>query len=107
MNLSRSFLFCVCLFIYGLSSAQVNAGKGYVSLDTKHPIIFSGDQFIYKGEKIKLGPKAFFIDGSLPDSVTTKQPFVFNSVNKAAEHLTNGTEGDPMVLYLAPWVYWI
>ncbi|RYZ26560.1 MAG: hypothetical protein EOO10_15220 [Chitinophagaceae bacterium] len=43
----------------------------------------------------------------MPDSVVAKQAFVFNSVSKAAEKLTNGTEATPMVLYLAPYVYWI
>jgi len=95
------FLIAVCL------AATAQTGNGYVSLDKKQPIIFGGDHFIYKGQKIKLGPNAFFIDGGLPDSVVAKHSFVFNSVNKAAEKLTNGTEETPMVLYLAPYVYWI
>jgi hypothetical protein len=54
-----------------------------------------------------LGPKAFFIDGQFTDEKASKYPYVFNSINKAAEHLINGTEGSPMVLYIAPYVYWI
>ncbi|WP_212220164.1 PemB family protein, partial [Carboxylicivirga linearis] len=68
---------------------------------------FAGDHLIYKNNRIELGPKAFYIDGQLSDKEVNKYPFVFNSINKAVEHLTNGTEESPMTLYIAPWVYWI
>ena len=83
----KTFLFCVCLFVTLFASTQ--PVKGYKSLDPKQPIVFSGDHIIYKGETIRLGPKVFFIDRQLPDSVISKYPFVFNSVNKAAERLTH------------------
>ncbi len=70
-------------------------------------IVFAGDHIIYKGKEIKLGPKAFYIDGQLTDEETKTNSYVFNSVNEAALHLTNGSEADPMMLYIAPWVYWI
>jgi hypothetical protein len=68
---------------------------------------FAGDHIFYKGRKVQLGPKAFYIDGQLSDEETKKYNFVYNSVNEAAKHLLNGNESDPMVLYIAPWVYWI
>jgi len=70
-------------------------------------IIFAGDHLLYKGELIKLGPRAFYIDGQLTEEETAESPYLFRSVNEAANHLTNGTETEPMVLYIAPWVYWI
>ena len=70
-------------------------------------IIFKGNHIIYKGKKIVLGPNAFFIDGQLTDAEVSKYKYVYNSVNEASKHLTNGTETNPMVLYIAPWVYWI
>ncbi|WP_281228875.1 hypothetical protein [Flavobacterium aquiphilum] len=70
-------------------------------------IIFKGNHIIYKGKKIVLGPNAFFIDGQLTDEDVSKYKYVYNSVNEASKHLTNGTETNPMVLYIAPWVYWI
>lgn len=79
----------------------------YRSLDPNDPIEFGGDHIIYKGQNIDLGPRAFFIDGQLTEEEAGKYPYVFNSVNEAAKHLTDGTEADPMVLYTAPWVYWI
>lgn len=70
-------------------------------------IVFAGDHITYKGKEIKLGPKAFYVDGQLTGEETEANPYVFNSVNEAAQHLTNGSEVDPMMLYIAPWVYWI
>ncbi len=70
-------------------------------------IVFAGDHFLYKGNKIKLSPKAFYIDGQLTEEEARKYRYVFRTVNEAAKYLTNGTEAEPMVLYIAPWVYWI
>ncbi|MFV0364983.1 MAG: hypothetical protein ACK5JS_00555 [Mangrovibacterium sp.] len=58
-------------------------------------------------QTIKLSPKCFYVDGSLSDAEANKQSFVFNSVQQAVNKLQNGTEDDPMKLYLAPWVYWL
>lgn len=90
-----------------LSFLGVNGQVKYSPLDEKNPVAFTGDQIIYKNEKIQLGPHAFFVDGQLSDHEVSKYDYVFNSVNEAVMHLTDGTEGDPMILYLAPWVYWI
>ncbi len=89
-------LFCYCQGI-----------ENYHSLDVKHPIFFGGKYIVYNRDTILLNPHSFFIDGRLSDAVTEKYPYVFNSVNKAATQLTNGTEESPMVLYIAPYVYWI
>lgn len=79
----------------------------YQSLDPTDPIVFAGNHIVYHGQRIDLGPKAFFIDGQLTDEQAAQSPYIFNSVNEAAGHLTDGTEEAPMVLYLAPYVYWI
>lgn len=70
-------------------------------------LAFYGDHLVYKGKKITLGPNVFFINGQLTTSEATKYNYVFNSVNEAVKHLANGTEESPMILYIAPWVYWI
>jgi hypothetical protein len=76
-------------------------------LDPQNPISFHDNYIIYQGEKIALGPKAFFIDGQQSKEEASKFPYVYNSINEAAKHLTDGTELSPMVLYIAPYVYWI
>lgn len=70
-------------------------------------LAFKGNHIIYKGKKVELGPNAFFIDGQLSNEETSKYKYVYNSINEASKHLTNGTEASPMTLYIAPWVYWI
>lgn len=81
--------------------------ENYKALDVQNPIVFGGDYIEYNGLKIDLGPHSFFIDGQLSDEEAALYPFVFNSVNEAAEHLIHGSEEAPMVLNIAPYVYWI
>ena len=84
-------------------SQQVKTDKTQFRKD----LAFYGDHIIYKGKKITLGPNAFFIDAQLTTAETAKYSYVFNSINEASIHLTNGTEQSPMILYIAPYVYWI
>ncbi len=83
----------------------VKAQEGINSLNKN--LEFHGSYIAYKGKKIILGPKAFYIDGQLKDEEAEKYPYVFNSVNEAAKHFTDGTKDSPMILYIAPYVYWI
>ncbi len=80
---------------------------GYVSLDKEEPIVFGGDSIIYNGEQITLGEKAIYVDGTLSDEVAGKYEYVYNDFVEAAEAFTDGTEDEPMKVYLAPYVYWI
>ncbi|SDK26589.1 hypothetical protein SAMN05421823_102297 [Catalinimonas alkaloidigena] len=98
------FFFCILFFIGLTCVAQPTR---YSSLDPEHPIQFGGSYVVYQTDTISLGPTSFFIDGQLSDAEAASYPFVFNSVNEAVEHLTDGTEVSPMTLYLAPYVYWI
>ncbi|HYQ57189.1 MAG TPA: hypothetical protein VEP89_07555, partial [Draconibacterium sp.] len=86
---------------------NVGAQTKYTPLDKNDPVIFNGDNIIYKGKKIELGPKAFFVDGQLSDADVTISDYVFNSVNEAAKFISDGSEENPMVMYIAPYVYWI
>ncbi len=95
------------LYILAASICSAQQLTNYKPLDPGNPVVFNGDNIIYNEKTIKLGPKAFFIDGQFSDEEASKYPYVFNSINKAAEHLTDGTEESPMVLYIAPYVYWI
>src|SRR5436190_1960266 len=103
--MSKLALLVVATFFSAVCFSQ--SEFDYQPLDARQPIRFNGRSIIFAGDTIQLGPKAFFIDGSLPDSLAGQFPFVFNTVQAAAAKLTPGTENDPMRLYLAPWVYWI
>ena len=94
-------LFCILLIC---SAQQIATHK---SLDAINPVVFGGDFIIYHGKTIQLGPKALYIDGQFSDAEAAKYSFIYNSVNKAVEHLIDGTEESPMVLYIAPYVYWV
>ncbi|TDH28583.1 hypothetical protein EXU57_00455 [Segetibacter sp. 3557_3] len=91
------------LFVF-FSTAQQST---YKALDPKHPIQFKGKYIVYQKDTISLGPRALFVDGQLSDTEIAGQPFVYNSATKALDHLQDGTEQQPMVLYIAPYVYWI
>ncbi|MEJ2545285.1 MAG: hypothetical protein P8Y99_14550, partial [Calditrichaceae bacterium] len=101
----KKYIQLIVLYLFLFSNFSLFAA--YQSLDPANPIGFDGKSITYQGSTIPLGPKAFFIDGQLSDAETSKNPYVFNSINKAVEHLTDGTEQSPMVLYIAPYVYWI
>ena len=92
-----SFLFCNFSVLFS-QEHKVNLNKD---------LVFKGNHIIYKSKKIELGPNSFFIDGQLTNEETAKYKYVYNSINEASKHLTNGTEASPMTLYIAPWVYWI
>ncbi len=79
----------------------------YQSLDIQNPIHWYESGLIYNGDSIALGPKSFFIDGQLSDEQCQTSPYIFNSINEACQHLSSGTETEPMVLNIAPYVYWI
>ena len=103
--MKKTYLFGLFLWVEVFCPAQ--PVDGYKPLDNTNPIIFGGAYIVYNSDTISLGPRAYFVDGQLSDAEAAKYPYVFNSVNEAAAHLTDGTEESPMVLYLAPYVYWI
>ena len=80
---------------------------GYVLLDQNEPIIFGGDSISFHGEQITLGEKVIYVDGTLSDEVADKYEYVYNDFVEAAAAFTDGTEEEPMKVYIAPFVYWI
>lgn len=81
---------------------------GYAQHHTlNRDIKFNNGRLFYKNKEIKLGPHAFYIDAQLTDEEVKQYQYVYNSINEASRHLNNGTETNPMVLYIAPYVYWI
>ncbi len=80
---------------------------GYEALDKEEPIIFCGDSIIYNGEQIALDKRSVYVDGTLSDEVAAKYEYVYNDFTEAAAAFMDGTEEEPMKVYLAPYVYWI
>lgn len=102
----------MALGLFGLfggktTTAAAENVEGYVALDAADPVEFCGDHIVYGGETIVLGEKAIYVDGSLSDAVADRYPYVYNDFVDAAAAFTDGTEEEPMQVYLAPYVYWI
>ena len=108
MTVMMSLLAFVLVAQYSASVKAANVDD-YVALDSTNPIEFNGTNIVYGGQTIILGPKAIYVDGSLSQAVADKYSYVYTSITAAlsATALTNGTEADPMTVYVAPYVYWI
>jgi hypothetical protein len=102
--MQKAACFVLLIFTLGASAQPIT---NYRSLDKNNPVEFYGNSIIYQGQKIELNEKTFFVDGQLPEAVSARYPFVFSSFNEAVEHLSDGTETQPMTIYIAPYVYWI
>jgi len=63
----------------------------------------------YEGDvkTVEINEKAIYVDGRLDDKEIMNFENVYNSFNEAMEHLVDGTEAEPMKMYIAPYVYWI
>lgn len=53
---------------------------------------------------IQLNAKTFLVH---PDARKMNNKYIFPTFQEAVEHITDGTEAEPMTIYLAPSVYWI
>ena len=80
-------LLFLCL---SLCATTIPAQINYQSTDPNNPIAFDGKTLIYKGDTIVLGPKTFFIDGSLPDNIARTYPYVYTSMNEAVNSSDTG-----------------
>lgn len=95
------------LFGKPAATAVADSVEGYTALDASDPVEFCGDRIVYGGETITLGEKAIYIDGSLSDDVAGRYDYVYNNFKDVAAAFKDGTEEEPMQVYLAPYVYWI
>lgn len=87
--------------------ARVPAQELARGIDDANPVIFLGDRIVYKGQTVTLGPHSLYVDGSLPDEMVKNRRYVYKSFVEAARHFVDGTEVEPMRVYIAPYVYWV
>lgn len=57
----------------------------------------------YNDENIKLDEKTFYLDATLTEE--QRSPYNFTSLEDAQANLPNGSESEPVTLYIAPDVY--
>ena len=99
----KTFLTTCWLLLLTLTFASAQSDS-----TPSNDLLFKGDHIVYKGKTLALDAKHFYIDGRLTTEEADKHPYVFTSVQEAARHLTPGTsDADRMILYIAPYVYWI
>lgn len=63
----------------------------------------------YEGSEktVEINEKAIYIDGRLSDEQIEGFDNVYNSFKQAMDNLVDGTEAEPMEMYIAPYVYWL
>lgn len=87
--------------------------KGADPAELQYPVTLSKDgmqvTYGFEGEEktIDLGERCIYIDGRLSDEQIEGYDYVYNSFKQAMANLVDGTESDPMEVYIAPYVYWI
>ena len=103
------FWFLPCLLMAAMTGKAAVVGQLINRpLDTDHPVeVSQGGQFSYDGTTFLLDDRHLLVDATLPDSFVKDQPYMFNSFAEAMEKLVDGTEEDPMTVYIAPGVYWV
>ena len=66
-----------------------------------------GRPFSYGNLTLSLDSHHFLVDANASDQAVKANPFLFRDFREAMGHLTDGTPDDPMVVYIAPYVYWV
>jgi hypothetical protein len=105
VGMAHAVLFSL-LLVSAPGSMMAQKGRN-ISLDSRQPIELVDNVVEYCGRQIKLGPHTFLLDGMLSDEEVERNPYLFNTFQSAAAALTDGTEAEPMTVYIAPYVYWI
>ncbi len=74
-------------------------------LDPDHPVVMlTPASFSYDGQTYQLDGRHLLVDATLTDTLA---PFACRSFQEAAERWYDGTTDEPMVVYVAPNVYWV
>lgn len=106
-----SFLYNTSAFagvkILQASQKEVRKAIHRNTIDASDIIECQGSMISYRDTVIALNEYTLFLDGSMPDSVAERYPYVFNDFHKLATALHDGSAERPMTVYIAPYVYWI
>ncbi|MBO4658952.1 MAG: hypothetical protein J5637_04965 [Prevotella sp.] len=74
-------------------------------LDLGNPVVMTAaNAFTYDGKTYPLDEHHLLVDATLADTLA---PFACRTFQEAAQRWHDGTAADPMVVYVAPNVYWI
>jgi len=107
---SKHFTLCLlaCLLAAVLSVQGADNTTINRPLDISHPVVVSAAGTVdYDGKPLTLDSRHFLVDGTLDEQAAKSHPFLFRTFQEAVAHLADGTPDEPMVVYLAPNVYWV
>ncbi|MBN2320386.1 MAG: hypothetical protein JXR49_14995 [Acidobacteria bacterium] len=88
-------------------ASEEKAYAGYTSLDPTESITFDGERVAWAGKTFTLNVNTIFLDYRLDDNQIADNLYAFNNIQDAAAALTSGTADKPMLLLIAPGVYWV
>ena len=99
---------CTMCLLWWTAVAMGGDGVFNHPLDSVHPVrLVRSNQFTYGQQIYSLDSHHFLVDATADEEIIGTCPYLFGSVRDAMEHLSDGTPDDPMVVYIAPYVYWV
>ena len=102
---SYSWLLLMVMAVFGVPAAEVAGQSLNTPLDPDEPVVMvRPDAFVYDGKTYQLDDHHLLVDATLAD---TSARYACRSFQEAAQRWHDGTADNPMVVYVAPHVYWI
>ena len=102
-----------CILVFWLAVVTLAVGQKRkvmlnASLDKQHPVeLTSTSAFTFENRSFTLDNRHFLLDATVTDSAVLSSPFIFNNFADVIAHCSDGTTQQPMVVYIAPNVYWV
>ena len=103
----------LCILAFWLATFNFAAGQKKnmllnSPLDATNPVKLKNlAAFSYSNNTYTLDSRHLLLDATVPDSIAKSAPYIFNTFDEAIAHCEDGTPEQPMVLYIAPSVYWV
>ncbi len=91
---------------YGMWLNQIITGKLGAQYQVKVSSDYSKFTYGWNSTDVVLGEKAILLDSRLTDTEVREHQYIYNNIKAAIEACVDGTEEEPMRLYIAPGVYW-
>ena len=99
---------CALCLLWWTAVAMGDDGVLNHPLDPAHPVrLIRSNQFTYGQQTYSLDSLHFLLDATADEQAVRACPYLFNNFRDAMDHLSNGTADNPMVVYIAPYVYWV
>ena len=102
---------CIMFFWLAVITLAVGQKRKVVlntPLDKQHPVeLTSTSAFTFENRIFTLDSRHILLDATVTDSAVLASPFIFNNFADAIANCTDGTAQQPMIVYIAPNVYWV